>query len=169
MKRALLSAAIAVILFTNIPILAQEGHDTTNSKEGMIRGSVGIGMAAPGGSYLIVLPTDMPWMDTGIGVGAGYTVKITAAPSKNHPPCDGAAGCPPYREADAVITGGALGNGLAALVGRVGDNGVPFSIGTRYEGLAANPGSLYVGYNDCWGCWADNTGAFELTITVKKK
>ena len=169
MKRIVISAVIASTLLTVVPLFAQEMRDTTNPKEGMIRGSVGVGMGAPGGSYLIVLPTDMPWLDTGIGVGAGYLVKITAVPSKNHPPCDGREGCPPYREADAVVQDGALGNGLTARVGRIGDNGVPFSIGTSYEGPAATPGSLFVGYNDCWGCWADNTGVFELTVTVEKK
>jgi len=169
MKRIMISAVIALALLAAAPVFAQEMRDTTDSKEGMIRGSVGVGMGAPGGSYLIVIPTDMPWLDTGIGVGTGYLVTIAAVPAKNHPPCDGREGCPPYREANAVIEDGALGNGLTALVGRIGDNGVPFSSGTRYEGLAATPGSLFVGYNDCWGCWTDNTGAFELTITVEKR
>ncbi len=169
MKRAVSSAVIVLILLIVLPLFAQEMPDTTNAKEGEIRGSVGIGMGATGGSYLIVFPITMPWIDTGVDIGAADIVTITAAPSKNHPPCDGRSGCPPYREADAVIVDGALGKGLTALVGRVGTEGRSFSIGREYDGSIPVEGRLYIGYNDCWACWGDNTGAFEVTIVVKKK
>ena len=172
MKRSMVSAVIAVIVyafFIAAPLFGQEEHDTTNSKEGTIRGSVGIGMGAPGGTYLIVLPITMPWMDTGIDVEKGDVLAIVAAPAKNHPPCDGITDCPPYCRPDAVIVDGALGNGLTALVGRVGDAGGSFSIGNRYDGPVSGAGRLYIGYNDCWTCWGDNTGAFEVTIGVTSK
>lgn len=169
MKRAALSIAIAWMLLAAGALLAQETGDTTNSKEGVIRGSVGIGLGAPGGSYLVVFPINMPWMDTGIEVGAGDILTIVAVPAKNHPPCDGTAACPPYCLPDAVITDGALGSGLTALVGRVGTGGRPFSIGGKYDGAAVGSGRLYIGYNDCWTCWGDNTGAFDVTIAVNGK
>lgn len=169
MKRAALSIAIAWMLLAAAALSAQETRDTTNSKEGVIRGSVGIGMGAPGGSYLIVFPINMPWMDTGIDVGTGDTLTIVAVPARNHPPCDGTAACPPYCRPDAVITDGALGNGLTALVGRVGNEGGSFSIGEKYDGAVAGSGRLYIGYNDCWTCWDDNTGAFDVTIAVISK
>lgn len=169
MKRAVLSIAIGCVLLIGLPVLAGERGDTTDAEEGMIRGSVGIGMAAPGGSYLMVLPITMPWLDTGIDLRVGDTLKIVAAPAKNHPPCDGKTGCPPYRDPGAVIVDGSLGTGLTALVGRVGDTGRPFSIGGTYDGPVPGVGRLYLGYNDCWDCWGDNTGAFEVTIEVKTK
>jgi hypothetical protein len=169
MKRAVLTAVIAWTAFLALPLWAQDMPDTTNAIEGKIRGSVGIGMGAGEGSYLIVLPTTEPWLDTGVAIGKGDIVTITARPSKTHPPCDGITGCPPYRQADAVIVDGALGKGLTALVGRVGDEGRPFSIGKKYDDSIPETGRLYLGYNDCWNCWGDNTGAFEVTIMVKKK
>jgi hypothetical protein len=169
MKRVALSAVIACVLVIVAPLYAQETHDTTNSKEGMIRGSVGIGMGAPGGSYLVVFPINMPWMDTGIDVGAGDILTIVAVPAKNHPPCDGRADCPPFREPDAVMADGALGNGLTSLVGRIGSTGGSFSIGEKYNGPVPDAGRLYIGYNDCWACWGDNTGSFEVTIGATSK
>ncbi len=169
MKRAVSAAVVALILLITLPLFAGEMPDTTNAKEGKIRGSVGIGSGAAEGSCLIVFPIAMPWIDTGIDIGAGDVVTITAAPAKKHPPCDGRTGCPPYREADAVIVDGALGKGLTALVGRIGNEGKPFSIGGRYQEPIPVAGRLYLGYNDCWACWGNNTGAFDVSVEVKKK
>ncbi len=168
MKRAVVSAVIASSILLALPILAQEMPDTTKAKEGEIRGSVGIGMGATGGTYLIVFPINMPWIDTGIDIADGDTLTIVTAPSGNHPPCDGTTGCPPYREADSVIVDGALSKGLTAVVGRIGAEGRAFSVGKKYEATVSGPGRLYIGYNDCRSCWGDNTGAFEVTIEVKK-
>ncbi len=166
MKRTVLAAVIVWILVIVPVLFAAEMPDTTNATEGKIRGSVGIGAGAPGGSYLIVFPIAMPWIDTGIDVAPGDLLTITAVPSKNHPPCDGRTGCPPYREPGTVMSDGALGWGLTALVGRIGDDGKPFSVGASYDGPVSGPGRLYLGYNDCWACWGNNTGAFDVTITV---
>ena len=168
MKRAMSSVVILSFILMALPLLAEEMPDTSKAKEGEIRGSVGIGMGATGGSYLIVFPINMPWIDTGIDIADGDTLTIVTAPAGNHPPCDGRTGCPPYREADAVIVDGALGKGLTALVGRIGPEGKPFSVGKEYDETASDPGRLYIGYNDCWGCWTDNRGAFEVTITLPK-
>ncbi|MBN2224399.1 MAG: hypothetical protein JW765_06955 [Deltaproteobacteria bacterium] len=168
MKRPVLSAVILLILFVVLPLFAADMPDTTGAREGKIRGSVGIGPGTVGGSSLIVFPIAMPWIDTGIDVADGDIVTIAATPAKNHPPCDGRTGCPPYREADAVIVDGALGKGLTALVGRVGTEGKPFSIGEKYDGSVPGTGRLYLGYNDCWACWGNNTGAFDVTIAVKR-
>jgi hypothetical protein len=169
MKRAVVSAVIVSFILPALPLLAQELPDTTRAKEGEIRGSVGIGMGPPGGSYLIVFPINMPWIDTGIDIAEGQILTIVTVPAVKHPPCDGRTECPPYREADAVIVDGALGKGLTALVGRIGADGTAFSVGKQYEGTVPDPGRLYIGYNDCWACWGNNTGAFEVTIEVKKK
>jgi hypothetical protein len=169
MKRTFASAIIVSYTLLALPLLAQEMPDTSKAKEGEIRGSVGIGMGAAGGSYLIVFPVNTPWLDTGVDVAVGDVVTIIAVPSKKHPPCDGRTACPPYRAADAVIADGALGKGLTAVVGRIGAEGTAFSVGKEFIGTVSEPGRLSIGYNDCWACWADNTGAFEVTITVTTK
>ncbi len=132
MKRLSLSVAVSVLtaLFVFSPVgQAQQPLDTTGAKEGEIRGSAGIGMGGGGNNYLVVLPINMTWLDTGIDVKNGDTLHVTAVPSKNHPPCDGRTGCPPYRGPGDVIAGGAMGWRLAVLVGRITDTGTPFSIG----------------------------------------
>jgi hypothetical protein len=169
MKRIIISAVMVSCALLALPLLAQDMPDTSNAKEGEIRGTIGIGMGASAGSYLIVFPVNTPWVDTGVDVAAGDAVTIVTAPSQNHPPCDGRTGCPPYRKADAIIVDGALGKGLTAVVGRISAEGKAFSVGKEYAGTVSEPGRLYIGYNDCWACWGDNTGAFEVTITVTKK
>ena len=172
MKRICLSVAVSILtaLFVfMVAAWAQQPLDTTGAKEGEIRGSAGIGMGGGGNNYVVVLPINMTWLDTGIDVKTGDTLRVTAAPSKNHPPCDGRTGCPPYREPGDVIAGGALGWTLAVLVGRIGEAGTPFSIGESYENAVDRDGRLFIGFNDCPECYGNNTGAFEVTITLIKK
>ena len=71
MKRAVLSIAIGCVLLIGLPVLAGERGDTTDAEEGMIRGSVGIGMAAPG------------WIETGLWGGIKFPFSIELAKAIN--------------------------------------------------------------------------------------
>lgn len=60
---------------------------------------------------------------------------------------------------DCLLTGVSWG----ALVGRVGENGTPFLIGSKYQLTADTSGELFLGVNDCCN-FADNSGEFKVTI-----
>jgi hypothetical protein len=127
-------------------------------------------MGEEGGSFTFIVDIATQWFDTGIDVKKGDNISIVASPSVSSPPCDGETGCPPYRSPDDIIAKGFAGDGLKALVGKItnGDGGAPFSVGGKLLLTATKDGRLYLGYNDCEKCFSDNTGAFEVKISVEK-
>jgi hypothetical protein len=50
------------------------------------------------------------------------------------------------------------------LIGRIGEAGVPFEVGTRYDGIIAPAGRLWLGLND--DRLSDNHGHFDVTIRL---
>jgi hypothetical protein len=57
------------------------------------------------------------------------------------------------------------GVGYGALIGRLGEDGKPFFVGTNFELVATKDGQLYFTVND-WTC-EDNSGTFNLTIKLE--
>ena len=179
-----LAAFIVTVLVVSInpvsTLMAQEGTlDTRGAEKGLIKGGVGVGSGAGGQGYTFVINIATQWFDTGIDIKEGDKITITAVSSKTDPPCDGNTGCPPYREPDDVIKDGFAGDRLKALVGKISiepkgedtlDKGdeIPFSVGGGFVLTAKKNGRLYLGYNDCAECFSDNTGAFEVMISVEK-
>jgi hypothetical protein len=53
-----------------------------------------------------------------------------------------------------------------SLIGRIGSDGEPFFIGTRYEGVAAAGGALELAMNDVPGTYWDNRGKLTVVVTV---
>ncbi len=158
-------------------LMAQEGAkegaiDTRGAEKGVIKGGVGVGIGADGQGYTFVINIATQWFDTGIDIKEGEKITITAIPSKTDPPCDGRVGCPPHRNPADVIKDGFAGSGLMALVGKISiesnEDETPFSVGGGLVLTASKDGRLYLGYNDCAGCFSDNTGAFEVSVSVEK-
>ena len=175
-KRSLVAFLfLASLIFSASLLTAEEGVlNTKGAKEGVLKGGAAVGMGG-GGTYTFVVNTATRWFDTGIDVKEGDKITILSVPSKSSPPCDGRTGCPPYRSQDDIITDGFAGNGLKALVGRIGatagegdHSGVPFSVGGELILAAPKDGRLYLGYNDCEGCFSDNTGAFKVMISLER-
>ncbi|GEM_PF-3429946 len=168
---------LTLAIFSASLLAAEEGVlNTKGAKEGVIKGGAAVGMGG-GGAYTFVVNTATQWFDTGIDVKKGDKITILSVPSKSSPPCDGKTGCPPYRSPDDVMADGFAGKGLKALVGVIGTKaggsgdpnaGVPFSVGGELILSARSDGRLYLGYNDCEGCFSDNTGAFEVSISVER-
>ncbi len=53
-----------------------------------------------------------------------------------------------------------------SLIGRIGSDGEPFFIGTRYEGVAASNGVLELAMNDVPGEYRDNRGDLTVVVTI---
>lgn len=150
-------------------VLGGEKFEPGTATEGEIKGSSAVGMGPGGEAFFVNFAISTPWLDTGIDIKGGDLVSISSVPSESNPPCDGKVGCPPYRDPDDVIKDGFAGNDLKALIGKIGDEGMVFSVGGGAEFIATGTGRLFIGYNDCEGCFDDNTGVFEATITVESQ
>ena len=53
-----------------------------------------------------------------------------------------------------------------SLIGRIGSDGEPFFVGTRYEGVAASAGVLEFAMNDVPGNFRDNRGDLAVVVTI---
>jgi hypothetical protein len=103
-----------------------------------------------------------PWTDTGITVNQGDRVMFQASgeitygrtPGQTATPDGGADRRPNYPDPSAPV---------GALVGKIGNNGKPFGIGTQSQALAM-PGSgrLFLGVND--NELGDNGGSFSVIV-----
>ena len=103
-----------------------------------------------------------PWTDTGITVNQGDRVMFQASgqinygqtPGQTATPDGGADRRPNYPDPTVPV---------GALIGKIGNNGKPFGIGTQSQALVM-PGSgrLFLGVND--NELADNAGSFSVVV-----
>ncbi len=115
---------------------------------------------------LTVKGTDK-WLNTGIDVKPGDRLVITAVGEWKN---DGkpqtyavtADGFSTYKNPGAVIPEA----NFASLIGRFGDAGKPFFIGSNYEGTSGS-GRLFLQMNDIEGFFPDNVGELKINISVK--
>ena len=55
---------------------------------------------------------------------------------------------------------------VGALIGKIGENGAPFVIGSKYDGAVAADGPLLLAINDDAGAFADNQGRLAVAVTA---
>jgi hypothetical protein len=106
------------------------------------------------------------WQSTGIKLGAGDRFEIRASGEWSYSPFVGRHGPEGGEWAPEwyILTGNrdrALGG---ALLGRVGEEGEPFLVGSRMLRSAAGPGFLYLRIND--DLLGDNEGTLTVRIDV---
>jgi hypothetical protein len=111
----------------------------------------------------VVVQARDQWTDTGITVRAGQPIIVAATGMVRWGPNrrDGPTGehNSPRNEARPMPNRSA-----AALIGRVGPNGVPFFIGDNSgEIRVRDSGALYLGINDDYV--SDNSGSFRVTVS----
>ncbi len=53
-----------------------------------------------------------------------------------------------------------------ALIGKIGESGAPFAVGSDFSSASLAPGRLFLGVNDRGP--DNNSGAFTATVTVRK-
>jgi len=125
---------------------------------------------------IISVRSDVAWQDTKIYVQPGQILFIMASGSINtwdgHPiayspdpngqaqnePCPSTSNLP-----DCLINGELYG----MLIGRIGENGIPFRIGSENRFSITTSGNLYLAINDDEPYIGDNSGEYNVSISIK--
>jgi hypothetical protein len=119
------------------------------------------------------------WLDTGIEAHAGGALQITATGSVDLQPIpgggatyvvgpDGAGGVRMGRGGGFPAGGGrGVARAGGVLMGRIGENGKAFVVGSHFEGTASEDGKLYLRitpspYN------SDSSGTYEVRVTTTR-
>ncbi|HEX2701154.1 MAG TPA: CHAT domain-containing protein [Acidimicrobiales bacterium] len=147
----------------------QRGFDPNAGDEGDADGGAGDeGDVTEPLSVHVSVPAAGGWTDAGVDVADGYELTFSASgevfddlegnPGQSYDPDgvadpDGRHAGDPFRQFDH-----------AALLGKIGEDGDPFLIGSDRELTAEQEGRLFLGVND--GRLDDNGGSFEVDIDV---
>lgn len=124
----------------------------------------------------VEVPGSRPWTPTGIYVQRGDTLAISASggvsfsagsaptgPGGEQPDCYTVANGPYGWKASSFVANQLPCN---ALLGRIGDNGTIFYVGTETAVRAPATGQLFLGVND--NNFADNSGSWLATVTLNR-
>lgn len=115
----------------------------------------------------VVVPGTDQWTDTGIDLSIDDTVLIEAdgeiTPATSTVSLHGPDGVPDGLGRAYNLEGVEEVN-HNSLIGRIGEDGVPFPVGSRLRSNADSDGRLFLGVNDV--DVANNAGEFTATITV---
>jgi PKD repeat protein len=124
-------------------------------------------LVSSGGHWEKMVDSRVPnWIDTGITVQAGEVVGIRAGGTVCYG-SNGTALCYGPNGRGGSAASGWLAPGLSelSLVARIGD-GAPFLVGALAVVTADRNGRLYLGANDCLGCYGDNGGNYQAHVEV---
>ncbi|MEN8238932.1 MAG: hypothetical protein ABFR53_07000 [Actinomycetota bacterium] len=116
----------------------------------------------------VVVPGTEQWTDTGIDLSVDDTVLIEAdgevTPSTPNVPFYGPDGVHDQPSARQFNIDGLEDANHAGLIGRFGEAGAPFQVGSELRFEADTEGRLFLGINDTGV--GNNAGEFTATITV---
>ena len=116
----------------------------------------------------VVVPGTEQWTDTGVDLSINDTVLIeadgTITPDKYNEALYGPDGVPDRPSARIHNLEGLEDENHNGLIGRIGEAGEPFQVGSQLQSIADKEGRLYLGLNDV--DVANNAGEFTATITV---
>lgn len=133
----------------------------------LLRPDGGSGAGGPPPSRTRTMTVSVPgtqfWTDSGVDVATADRVGITAtgivfSGGSDSAGPDGAAN-PDFRVSNVVMDANHAG-----LIGRVGESGAPFNVGSESSFPASATGRLYLGINDKG--LDNNRGAFTVTVEV---
>ncbi|NNC91310.1 MAG: hypothetical protein HKN80_02335 [Acidimicrobiia bacterium] len=116
----------------------------------------------------VVVPGTEQWIDTGIDLSINDTVLIEAdgavTPAVGREDHYGPDGVPDRPSAHTFNVVGMKEANHNSLIGRIGEAGAPFLVGSRLLSEADAEGRLFLGMNDTGV--GNNAGEFTATITV---
>lgn len=137
-------------------------------------------------NFQFTIPMNVSWTNSGIQLSAGQTLIINAkgtgvwknissdSPSAKPKPYEecGPDGTPPVDKKDYYSNINNYQSPIAykgALIGKIGEYGVPFPVGSKFQKAVNENGILYLGINDIkpelgQANWDDNSGGFIVTI-----
>jgi hypothetical protein len=112
----------------------------------------------------VAVPAIEVWTDSGVDVASGDLLILTATGEVWHGRSKKLFGPegnsnPEVRELNVIE-----GTNHAALIGRIGENGTPFVVGTEYGKPVDEGGRLFLGINDTGV--EDNGGQFDVVVIV---
>lgn len=116
----------------------------------------------------VVVPGTEQWTDTGIDLSIDDSVLIEAdgaiTPSTPDVPLYGPDGVSDRPSARVYNVEGLEEANHAGLIGRIGEAGAPFQVGSQLQSTSDTEGRLFLGINDSGV--GNNAGEFTATITV---
>ena len=116
----------------------------------------------------VVVPSTEQWTDTGIELSIDDTVLIEAdgeaTPRKADVALHGPDGVPDQPSARQFNVEGVKEANHNSLIGRIGEGGAPFLVGSQLQTQADTDGRLFLGMNDVDA--ANNDGEFTASVTV---
>jgi hypothetical protein len=117
----------------------------------------------------VPIDVTVPWNDTGISIAAGDDLTISSSGTFNWGQnctsnCTASPNGEPWSNCkNDTLTFSAPGLSCWSLVGKIGENGAPFEVGTSITIEGPASGELYLGINDNY--YQDNSGSLTATIS----
>jgi hypothetical protein len=122
--------------------------------------------APPARTQAVTVDSRRSWTDTGVDIASGDRVSISASGTIFHD-ASGSTGPNGVAERLDLQQFNVLkGENHAGLIGRIGDSGTPFAVGSDFSSADLAPGRLFLGPND-QGV-DNNSGSFSAVVTVRK-
>jgi hypothetical protein len=129
------------------------------------------------GEFTVRVPSNILWYDTGIRVQTGQIITISASGNINTLPENGDSSssgpdgqsttCPDRNNPNVTNMQCPIdGQPYGILAGRI-DNNQPFIVGSSFGTMLNKTGVLYLIINDNYTYYDNNTGYFEVKITLK--
>ncbi|WP_426325557.1 CHAT domain-containing protein [Microbacterium sp. E-13] len=111
----------------------------------------------------LVIPSSQLWTSTGIPCVSGDPLKISAEGIVQHGSAADRVSGPDGMAGEVLPTNVVDDANHAALIGRIGDAGMPFFVGSSYDEPCNADGVLFLGIND--EGYEGNIGDFDVTVT----
>ena len=160
-----LAAFAIVVVVGAVVLLATSNTDMPPASSPTTQALPAEGPAEP---VSVVVPGTEQWTDTGIDLSLDDTVLIEAdgavTPKTTYEPLIGPDGVPDRPSARVYNIEGLEEANHAGLIGRIGEAGAPFLVGSQLLFEADTEGRLFLGIND--EDVVNNAGEFTATITV---
>jgi hypothetical protein len=145
----------------------------------------GAGQSARAAIYTLSVPNSQPWYDTGIDIASGSQLNISALGIVQYGPLTAQmanANGGDYTGTQFFPTAVYPSTIIVSLIGKIGGttdigtgtpvpegtpgNGPGF-VGVSYNQPILSGGRLFLGYNDQVGAFGDNSGSFDVTLSVQ--
>ena len=126
--------------------------------------NIGVEISAPITKEVVVKGTDQ-WLDTGVEITARHEITMTATGEWRNDGLEDtfwvdANGFDTFKHPDSILPD----ENFASLIGRFGEDGTPFFVGTNFGPSSPGPGRLFLRMNDIKGSFFDNEGELNVLI-----
>jgi Caspase domain len=131
-----------------------------------LSGVGGAGRPAPAIlTRVVTMPADQPWTDTGVDLEPAERISIKATGSVQYVPGGSFVGPEGDSRRDSNQVNVLPATPHAALIGKVGAGGKPFSVGRSLSTTVGETGRLFLGLNDAQV--DNNSGMLTVSIEVR--